>query len=91
MLRHSTKKSKLRDDTDLSKPHATTTTAATAFFNISLPRLPRAKTKSNLRPQSNLELNISDSWRNCDPNGEDVVCAYLEVRKSKFKVRITVD
>lgn len=81
----------MRDDADLSKPHASTPTAARAFFNIKLPKMPRAKTKSNLRPESDLELSTRDSWRNCDPNGEDAVSAYLEVRRSKFKVRITVD
>lgn len=86
------KKSKLKDDADQEKPYAATTTnAVRAFFNIRLLKLPRAKTKSNLRPESNLELNIRDNWRNCDPKGEDAVSAYLEVRKSRFRVRIMVD
>lgn len=90
MLRHFNKKSKLRDDNDIRKPHATTTTAARAFFNITLPKMPRAKTKSNLRPESNLEINTRNSWRNCDPNGEEAVSVYLEVRESRFKVTITL-
>lgn len=92
LLRHIRKKSELKDDADPNKPHATATgTAAAAFFNIRLLRMPRAKTKRNLRPESKVELDIRDNWRNCDPNGDDAVSAYLEVRKSKFKVRIMVE
>lgn len=80
----SKKRTKLNDDADLKKPYATTSTAASAFLNIQIPKMPRAKTKSSLGPQSKLELNTSDSWRNFVPNEEDVVSACLGARESKF-------
>lgn len=88
LLRHSKKRSKFSDDANPKKPFAATSTSARAFFSIKVPKMPQAKTKSNLRPESNLELNTRDSWRNCDPNGEYGVSAYLGVRESKFKVRV---
>lgn len=79
----------LKDNDGLSKPYPATITAVRTLFFIKLPKIPRAK--SNLRSESELGVDTRNSWRDCHPSGEDLVSAYLEVRKSIFRVRTMVD
>lgn len=76
-LLRSKKRSKLSNNVDPTEPYVTTSAAASTFVNIQLPRLPRARTRNSLRPQSNLDANLRDSWRNLAANEEEVVSSCL--------------